>query len=400
MKIIRPFLIDTASLVSTSVAETVAVWDGAVTYALAANVLDNTNHRIFESLQASNLNHPLTDPLWWLDIGPSNPWAMFDQINGTLTTITGPLDFKVAVTGRADSVALLNLTGVSSVRIKVLAQSTLFETGQQGVWYDPSDLTTLSQDSAGTTPVTTSSQPVGKMLDLSGNGNHASQATAAARPTYQVTPERITIDRVDDRLITTVPAGGFVGTMVLGTDAGTASYGVNIPAGDYDIGGRGGLYFPGTAIIGQFIRNVALSAGEAAGVEAEFVARGATAGYGAITNFANYWRSWTEITSFPLINTSAGTNFRRAWSSCTSLTSFPASTFDAINGGDFTDAFTNTALTQTSIDNILVSLVASGIAAGTRVFGQSGGSAPSATGEAAITTLRSRGWTVTVTGGF
>jgi len=33
------------------------------------------------------------------------------------------------------------------------------------------------------------------------------------------------------------------------------------------------------------------------------------------------------------------------------------------------------------------------------VFYQSGGSAPSSTGEAAIDTLRSRGWTVTVTGG-
>ena len=33
--------------------------------------------------------------------------------------------------------------------------------------------------------------------------------------------------------------------------------------------------------------------------------------------------------------------------------------------------------------------------AGTRVFNQSGGSAPSSTGEAAIDTLRSRGWTVT-----
>jgi len=46
-----------------------------------------------------------------------------------------------------------------------------------------------------------------------------------------------------------------------------------------------------------------------------------------------------------------------------------------------------------------VSLVTSGIATGTRVFDQSGGSAPSATGAAAIDTLRSRGWTVTVTGG-
>jgi len=101
-----------------------------------------------------------------------------------------------------------------------------------------------------------------------------------------------------------------------------------------------------------------------------------------------------------LIYTSAGTDFANAWRGCNSLTSFPAGLFDNVSGGNFNNAFTNTALTQTSIDNVLVSLVASGIAAGTRVFDQSGGSAPSSTGEAAIDTLRSRGWTVTVTGGY
>jgi len=247
---------------------------------------------------------------------------------------------------------------------------------------------------------------------------------------------------------------------------------VTIPAGAYDIGGRNGLYFPGTAIVGQVIRDGALSAGDAAATEAYFVENGATASYGAVTDFSQYWREWSEITSFPLIDTSSGTNFSYAWSDCssltsfplidtsagtsfyaawrdcrsltsfplidtssgtsfgqawrdcrsltsfplidtssgtdfflawyycTSLTSFPANAFDNVSGGNFANAFLNTALTQTSIDNILVSLVASGIAAGTRVFDQSGGSAPSATGEAAIDTLRSRGWTVTVTGGY
>lgn len=45
--------------------------------------------------------------------------------------------------------------------------SALFRAGEQGVWYDPSDLSTLYQDSAGTTPVTASGQPVGLMLDKS-----------------------------------------------------------------------------------------------------------------------------------------------------------------------------------------------------------------------------------------
>ena len=45
--------------------------------------------------------------------------------------------------------------------------AALFAASEVGVWYDPSDLTTLYQDSAGTTPVTAVEQPVGLMLDKS-----------------------------------------------------------------------------------------------------------------------------------------------------------------------------------------------------------------------------------------
>jgi hypothetical protein len=307
-----------------------------------------------------------------------------------------------------------------------------------------------------------------------------------------VYPSRLSLDKVDDELVINVPTGGWIGTMVLATDQGTASYGVNIPAGDYNLGGE---YFPGNAIVGVVFRDGALSAGEKADVEAYFTGNGAMASYGTVVDFANFWRGHSEITefplidtssgtdfgfawyncssltrfplidtssgtdfalawrfctsltsfplidtssgtdfgfawsgcssltsfplidtssgtdfsytwydctsltSFPLIDTSSGTDFFYAWRDCSSLTSFPANVFDNIKGGNFTSAFTNTALDQTSIDGILVSLVTSGIAAGT--FGQSGGSAPSVdTGQPAIDTLRSRGWTVSVEGGY
>jgi hypothetical protein len=48
----------------------------------------------------------------------------------------------------------------------------MFRNGEQGVWYDPSDFNTLYQDTAGTVPVTAVGQPVGKVLDKSGNNNH------------------------------------------------------------------------------------------------------------------------------------------------------------------------------------------------------------------------------------
>lgn len=58
---------------------------------------------------------------------------------------------------------------VRGLRLTDLAAAirALFAAGEQGVWYDPSDLTTLFQDAAGTIPVTAVEQPVGLMLDKS-----------------------------------------------------------------------------------------------------------------------------------------------------------------------------------------------------------------------------------------
>ncbi|WP_172332551.1 hypothetical protein [Mangrovicoccus sp. HB161399] len=72
--------------------------------------------------------------------------------------------------------------------------------------YDPSDLSTLWQDSAGTIPVTADGDPVGRMDDKSGNGNHLLQATAAARPVYHTSGglHWLSSDGVDDRLICTL----------------------------------------------------------------------------------------------------------------------------------------------------------------------------------------------------
>jgi hypothetical protein len=61
----------------------------------------------------------------------------------------------------------------------------LFSGGKAGFWYDPSDLSTMFQDSAGTTPVTTTGQSVCKINDKSGNNLHASQATTGKCPVLQ-----------------------------------------------------------------------------------------------------------------------------------------------------------------------------------------------------------------------
>ena len=340
-------------------------------------------------------------------------------------------------------------------------------------------------------------------------GTTATQPVATKRPTYKDTPDRLEIDLVDDSLAFTVPTGGIDGYMVVGTDDGTASYGVSLPAGDYDIGGD---YFMGGSVNGFLLREGDVSDSDLKKVEAEFVKNGAKASYGDVTDFTEYWRdknitefplidtssgtsfinAWlgNNLTSFPLIDTSSGTNFQGAWynnnltsfplldtssgtnfyaawfnnnltsfplldvsngtsfyaawynnnltsfplidtsngtnfdyawaynnltsfplldvSSGTSfdyawdynsnLTTFPANMFDSCLATNFANAFSNTNLSEQSIDNILVSINSNGTSNGT--FDQSGGSAPSVAGEGAIMVLRARGWTVTVTGGF
>ena len=81
----------------------------------------------------------------------------------------------------------------------------LFAASEPGVWYDPSDMSTLFQDSAGTVPVTEVEQPVGRILDKSGRGNHAIQPTTTKRPVLQQDANGkyyLRFDGIDDALYT------------------------------------------------------------------------------------------------------------------------------------------------------------------------------------------------------
>ena len=80
---------------------------------------------------------------------------------------------------------------------------SLFSAGEQGAWYDPSDLSTLFSDSAGTTPAVVDG-PVGKMLDKSGRGTHRTQATTAQTPILRTSGGLywLEYDGVDDGMVT------------------------------------------------------------------------------------------------------------------------------------------------------------------------------------------------------
>lgn len=121
MKLIRPFTVTPATLTS-NISDTDTEYASTATYALGAVVQDTTGasptNRRYESLVANNKGNALTDTAKWLDLGPTNRWAMFDTKNSTATTNAGAISVSIPVTGRADGLALFNLTA-SSVRVRV-----------------------------------------------------------------------------------------------------------------------------------------------------------------------------------------------------------------------------------------------------------------------------------------
>lgn len=123
MRFIRPVSIGDAQLVSASVPETDhAEWAIGTTYALAARVIKS--HRIYESAQAGNIGHdPSSSPTWWVDVGPTNRWAMLDKTVGSATQAAGLIEMTVAP-GIVNSIALLDVTAAQ-------VQITMFDGATQ-----------------------------------------------------------------------------------------------------------------------------------------------------------------------------------------------------------------------------------------------------------------------------
>jgi hypothetical protein len=105
----------------------------------------------------------------------------------------------------------------------------LFASGEQGGWYDPSDISTLFKDTAGTDPVTAVGDVVARINDKSGRANHATQGTLASRPIYRIDGggrPYLELDGFNDGLATGIIAPGvdkaqmFVG-LYKATDAAT-----------------------------------------------------------------------------------------------------------------------------------------------------------------------------------
>jgi hypothetical protein len=114
MKVISPITLTSGMITSSNAVETYSNYAAGTTYALGAKVI--YGNFTYESLVSSNVgNQPDISPTKWLEIGPSNKWAMFDNRVDTQTTRATPLDVVITPSAVINSLALLNMDATSVI---------------------------------------------------------------------------------------------------------------------------------------------------------------------------------------------------------------------------------------------------------------------------------------------
>lgn len=130
MKLIRPTTLTDAMLTSSTAPENDhPVWASGTAYAVGAKVILTATHRRYEALVASTGVNPASDPTKWLDLGPTNRWAMFDDRVGTATTRAGSLQV-VLTPGATDGVALIDTDAESATVSLTVSGTQLYSTTQ------------------------------------------------------------------------------------------------------------------------------------------------------------------------------------------------------------------------------------------------------------------------------
>jgi hypothetical protein len=120
LRIVQPQPVTDSVLIATDVAESAfPVWSAGTTYALGARVHLVSTHRVYESAIAGNIGNNPASTLQWVEVGPTNRWAIFDRSNSTQTVKSTSFFYELAPVNAFNAVALLGLTGAQTLRVRV-----------------------------------------------------------------------------------------------------------------------------------------------------------------------------------------------------------------------------------------------------------------------------------------
>ena len=110
MKMIRSIQTICDNILSYNVTLDYPLYSSTTTYSKGDKVTDTAcGAKVYESIANANTGHLLTDTAWWVYVGTSNYFAMFDNKTGTQTQRAGSIEVEVAFDSLVNSVALINV---------------------------------------------------------------------------------------------------------------------------------------------------------------------------------------------------------------------------------------------------------------------------------------------------
>jgi hypothetical protein len=113
MKVIPPLTITTALLTSSTAAEPgpgETAWNAATNYTVGQRAIRTTTHRVYQAIVAGvDAGVPESTPARWLDVGPTNRYAMFDLERNSATVDASTITVVIAPGKRVNAIALLGL---------------------------------------------------------------------------------------------------------------------------------------------------------------------------------------------------------------------------------------------------------------------------------------------------
>lgn len=129
---VAPWCISDAMLSSSSAPEPGAgevAWVSGAIYALGDVRILTATHRKYERLIAgAGAIAPNLDTANWLDVGPTNRWAMFDTLRNSKTVGATALTITLTPGQRVDAIALMGLSGSSVTVAMTVGASTVYTT--------------------------------------------------------------------------------------------------------------------------------------------------------------------------------------------------------------------------------------------------------------------------------
>lgn len=114
MKVIKPTLLTDSLLTSSTVSEDdFPQWNAATNYTIGGHVIRLATHRIYKNLLGGIDSTPPEEALVgptpkWVDVGPTNRWAMFDDEVGSLTVAENTLTY-VLTPGQIEGISFLEI---------------------------------------------------------------------------------------------------------------------------------------------------------------------------------------------------------------------------------------------------------------------------------------------------